>query len=729
MAPAVLTSLSANRDNPLLRATETFLKPGQTTGPVHDWIKEAVAEGEAFMQADPAWDTVDRNMDYIMGRQRALQITELRPAYVSHAVLNETKRTRKRHISALTDLKPVYAYRTPNPNFQKQSLLLNQLTVVHWINTFADLALADAADYAFVAGSGDIVCEYDPYYGPMGDIVMSARDPRDTIPIRPSRDGSVQNWFGMIIREAHSLNVLKQMYPNHPALLQQSASPWGGGVFTKWKRALNRIMGSGSTSTLSGLTKVHSGPATLTGNEVILYRCYVNDASVNTTAHNVLMGPAGVSWSYMVPPGGRLYPRKRLIIATEAGILWDGPNTYWHGMFPCARLQLDHVPWSFFGVPIVDSNLPIQDAINDLLNTMLDDIRQKKRPPLAGNARVSEPKLKQFDPLKPNARIRTEEQVGTGLQVVEIPDLPPYTLELWQALRTAFHEATGDSTLDALQQAAANQSFDPEQIEAFMNALSPEMKLEGRRVEVGLRELAEMQKANIFQFYDQKKRMAVLGDAGMTLADFDYDPGNLIPAMAPTDSGYHPELDSNRDQKDRAQFFLQLFTFYVTPNSLLALNAKSEQLKYVQLARAGLCDRWTLWEKLEIPNGGSPPLMLLPSDEQGTPPDPALMEAVAAGLVPNMSIDPNTGQLLTLRVPTTITERLQAEMQLFGGGMTVGPAGSSASSGNPTQGGGGGMGGAREGAGRKATAQKSPSIERQPIPGGGERIKMSESRR
>src|SRR5881394_2687594 len=654
MAPAVLTSLSANRDNPLLRATETFLKPGQTTGPVHDWIKEAVAEGEAFMQADPAWDTVDRNMDYIMGRQRALQITELRPAYVSHAVLNETKRTRKRHISALTDLKPVYAYRTPNPNFQKQSLLLNQLTVVHWINTFADLALADAADYAFVAGSGDIVCEYDPYYGPMGDIVMSARDPRDTIPIRPSRDGSVQNWFGMIIREAHSLNVLKQMYPNHPALLQQSASPWGGGVFTKWKRALNRIMGSGSTSTLSGLTKVHSGPATLTGNEVILYRCYVNDASVNTTAHNVLMGPAGVSWSYMVPPGGRLYPRKRLIIATEAGILWDGPNTYWHGMSPCARLQLDHVPWSFFGVPIVDSNLPIQDAINDLLNTMLDDIRQKKRPPLAGNARVSEPKLKQFDPLKPNARIRTEEQVGTGLQVVEIPDLPPYTLELWQAL---------------------------------------------------------------------------LGDAGMTLADFDYDPGNLIPAMAPTDSGYHPELDSNRDQKDRAQFFLQLFTFYVTPNSLLALNAKSEQLKYVQLARAGLCDRWTLWEKLEIPNGGSPPLMLLPSDEQGTPPDPALMEAVAAGLVPNMSIDPNTGQLLTLRVPTTITERLQAEMQLFGGGMTVGPAGSSASSGNPTQGGGGGMGGAREGAGRKATAQKSPSIERQPIPGGGERIKMSESRR
>src|SRR5216684_1245577 len=204
--------------NPILSGQESFL----ASGPVLDWIKEAVAND--------------------------------RPTYVSHAVLNETKRSYRRHISGLTDIKPVYAYKIPNPNYQQHALLLNQLTTVHWINTFADLALADAVSYAWVAGSGDIVCEYDPYYGPMGDIVLSARDPRDTIPIRPSRDGSIQNWFGCIIREAHSYNVLRAMYPNHPALIQQAASPSGTGVYTKWKRAFNRIMGSGATSTLSGLT-------------------------------------------------------------------------------------------------------------------------------------------------------------------------------------------------------------------------------------------------------------------------------------------------------------------------------------------------------------------------------------------------------------------------------------------------------------------------------------------
>lgn len=714
----------ARGGNPL-QGADTFLAG---TGPVLQWIKEAVAEGEAFMQADPMWQQMDANMDYVMGRQKALNITAENPAYLSHMVLNESKRTRRRHVSALTDIKPVYAYKTPNPNFQQQALLLNQLTTVHWINTFADLALADAVDYSLVGGSGDLVCEYDPYFGPMGDVVLSARDPRDLIPIRPSRDGSVQNWFGCIIREAHSYNVLSQMYPQHPALLQRSASPWGTGVFTKWKRAFNRIMGSGSTSTLSGLKMVHTGSQVLTGNEVILYRVFLNDASINTTDHPVLMGPPNAAWSYMVSPGGRLYPRKRMIISTEAGILFDGPNCYWHGMFPVTRIQLDHMPWSFFGCSLFDSQKPIQDGINELLNDMLNKVKQKNAPAMSGNARVSAAKLQNFDMRKPNARIRTEEQVGTGLEVLKTEDLPSWTFELFQALRTAYHENSGDSTLDALQAAAANQSFDPESIEAFLNALSPEMKLEGRRIEYSIRELANMQKANIFQFYDTKKRMQILGDAGMTLADFDYDPGNLIPAMKPGMDGYTPELDANRDQRDRAQFFLQLFTFYVTPNSLLALNAKSEQMKYVQLARAGWCDFWTLMEKLEVPNVGDPPAMMLPMIPQ---PDPnseegaVIIQGIMEGLDPKSSVDTESGQIVTMRAPTTITERLMAQAQM-GIGMQVGPAGASASQASQPQ---GGAGGARPTAGRKASGQAPPSVESKPIPGGGQRHTVVESKK
>lgn len=685
----------------LLDQSRRMLDPSQS-GPILAWIKECVAEGEGIMQADPVWNEIDRNQEYISGRQKAMAITKDRPPYVSHVVCNETRRTHRRHVSALTDIKPTYAYRTPNPNFQTHSLLLNNLTTVWWINTFADLALADAASYAFAAGCGDLVCEYDPFYGPMGDIVLYPRDPRDTIPIRPSRNGTIQSWFGVTLREAHSYNTLAAMYPNKLALLRQSASPWGGGIFTKIRSWSQRITGGGATSTLSGLQRAYTGQQHLSGNEIILYKTFLNDPSINTTDKPVFMGNAGTSWGYSVAPGERLYPRKRLIVSTESGILYDGPSPYWHGMFPVARLKLFSVPWSFFGLPLIDVQVQsgLQDSTNDVLNAMLDKIRQRNRPPMKGDKSVPEPMLRGFDPLNPQARMRTTGTVD-GLAAIEIPDLPLYSLELFQLLRTAMHDLTGDSTLDALQAAAANQSFDPESIEAWMNALSPELKLEGRQVELCLRELADMQKANVFQWYDLKRRMTVLGDAGQTLEDFDYDPGNLIPAMQPGQEGYLPELDANLDQKDRAQFFLKLFTFYVTPNSLLALNAQAEKLKYMMMMRSGICDIWTFWEKMEVPNAGEPPLMMLPTNK---PVDPMTLAAMLADPAanPGMQVDMQTGQVMELRKPITITERLQAQM-MMGLGMNVSPAG------------------------RKASGQSEPGVEVQNNADGSQRIKMTES--
>lgn len=713
------------QDNPFLYDQNRRMLPSGNNGPILAWIKEAVAEGEGIMAADPIWNEIDVNQQYILGRQKARAISNDRPAYVSHVVINETRRTHRRHISALTDVKPTYAFRSPNPHFQTQALLLNQLTAVWWINTFADLALADAASYAVAGGCGDLTIDYDPFYGPMGDVTITAKDARDAIPIRPSRDGNIQNWYGVIIREAHSYNVMAATYPGNLNLLRQSASPWGGGIFTKVRQGMNRILGGGATTTLSGLSKAYTAAQTISGNEVILYKVYLNDPSINTTSAPVMMGKPGTNWSYVVQPGERLYPRKRLIVATEAGVLSDGPNPYWHGMFPISRLKLISVPWSFFGVPIVDVQIQsgLQDGINDVANAMFDKIRQRNRPPMAGNARVPEPMLRQFDPLNPRARMRTNEQIGTGLTTIEIPDLPGDTLEFFQALRTIAHDLTGDSTLDALQAAAANQSFDPESIEAWMNALSPELKLEGRQVELCIRTIADMQKANIFQWYDLKRRMQVLGDAGQTLEDFDYDPGNLIPAQQPGDEGYLPQLNANQDQKDRAQFFLKLFTFYVTPNSLLALNAQAEKLKYTQMMRAGICDIWTYWEKMEIPNAGEPPEMPLPMEPQ---PDQGSEQAqmIMAGGVPGAQFDQATGIFIQNRKPITITERLMAQM-MMGLGMNTGPAGATQGQAGANGAAGGGAPGG--GPGRKASAQSSPGVEVQDNGDGSKRVKMTES--
>lgn len=677
--------------NPFLNGSGTFL-PGE--GPVLSWIKEALEEGEGILQGDPHYGSIDKGMDYIMGKQAASTATVEDPSYLSKAVLNESRRTVRRHVSALTDIKPVYAFRTPNPYFQQHAMLLNQLTAVWWINTFADLSLADAVRYGAVAGCGDLVCEYNPYYGPYGDVQLMARDARDTVPIRPSRDGSIQNWFGVIFKEAHSANVLRAMYPNRQDLLKPTL-PWGTGVFTKFKIAVDRIMGGGGT--LSGLNRVKTGR--VVSDEVVLYKVYWNDPGINTTSHPILMGQPGTNWSYLVQPGERLYPRKRLAVATENCILYDGPSPYWHGLFPVSRLKLEHWPWSYFGLPIIDVRSGLQDTINRVMNDMVNHIRSRSSPAVVGNSRVPEHQLRQFDPRRPNAKARTLEQVGIGLTAWQTQDLPAWSFEFLKFLRQAYHESTGDANIDALQMAAMSKIPDADSIDAFFAALSPELKLEGRQVELCLREVADMQKANIFQFYDKARRMQILGDAGMTLQDFDYDPGNLIPAQQDTDKGYLPSLNVNIDIRERAQFFLKLFNFYVTPNSLLALNAKQEQMKYLQLARAGWCDIWTLGKKLEIQEMGDPPAMLLPVL---TPPPPEEMPAIAAGMIPGLQLDPMTGQVLTMRPPMTIPERLQAQgmLQL---GMEVNPAG------------------------RKASGQSPPAVDQKPLPGGGHRTTVVES--
>ena len=48
-----------------------------------------------------------------------------------------------------------------------------------------------------------------------------------------------------------------------------------------------------------------------------------------------------------------------------------------------------------------------------------------------------------------------------------------------------------------------------------------------------LRDVAEQLKVTRFQYESNARRVTILGDAGLTLQDFDFYPGNMVPAMTP----------------------------------------------------------------------------------------------------------------------------------------------------------------------------------------------------
>jgi len=688
---------------------------------VISWLKEWTQEGDLINRADPSYDSISRAQEYIVGEQLTPEHRRLK--YLPQVVINESRKAMQAHVSAITDLKPVVGWRT-NPEYLVQADLLNKYLLAEWITTFMDLELGDTVKYALAAGTGDMVIDWDPHAPLGGAHQLSARDPRDTLPLRPSFNRSPQFWEGVCFREEHTVNVLRGMYPTRQHLFKPSSDTALGRVMGRFRTGLSRLISPADPLDTIGGQTAGSARRARRGT-IVLYRGYFHDRTRSLVDKIIPMGTPGSNWAYNVKKGEPLYPRGRLIVATDEAVIYDGPNTYWHGMFPFCRLKLWSVPWQFLGIPLFNDLLPVQDAINETVHDVRLGIKQWVDPDITYNRNaVSESTMRLMDPRRPGKRVKTMPGFGEPWRKEDGPDPQVLAMasELWDKLTTKFADLSGTANLSALLQLRQLPSADT--IQKYYEALTPEIRQEARQVEIFLRDMADMLKVNYFQFLSQAKRVQILGSAGVTLNDFDFDPNMMVPGLLPGQPGYTPELDVNLTTRDqRAQWFHKQFIFVVAPNSVLAMDAQERKMMRFQLARMGYYDFWSLHETLETPNVGAPPAIPLPMIERPPPgvlegmlgqlTQPGVIQGMTAGVMaPPQYTDPTTnrtfvldgasGQLLEIRVPNTVTERLQAQAQL-GIGQTVSPAG------------------------RKASGQEPPRAEEKSDGSGGTRQTVTES--
>lgn len=493
------------------------------------------------------------------------------------------------------------------------------------------------------------------------------------------------------------MNALRGMYPTRANLFRASADNTIARVMGRFKTMASRILTPADPLDSLGQTGAHTRKSR--SGSIVLYRTYLHDRTRNLTLKPITLGQPGTNWCYTVAQGQPLYPRGRLVVATDDLILYDGPNTYWHGMFPVCRLKLWSVPWQLLGIPLFNDLLPVQDAINDTVNDIRLGLRQWLDPDIVYNRNaVSESTMRTLDPRRPGKRIKTNPSFGEPYEKLDgpSPQILQIASELWDKLTTKHNDLSGTANLAALLQLRQLPSADT--IQKYYEALTPEIRSEARQVEAFMRDLSEMTKVNYFQFLSQAKRRMVLGDAGVTLDDFDFDPGTMVPALMEGQPGYTPELDANTTSADeRAQFFHKQFVFVVAPNSILAMHATERKMQTLQMATMGYVDFWTFHDVFETPNVGAPPAIPLPPLQ---PVDPLIQQAMmlqgiqgaAQGIPPQPYVDPASkkqylldpasGQILEIRIPSTITERLQAQAML-GIGMTANSQGRKASNEEP----------------------------------------------
>lgn len=663
------------------------------------WLREAIQEGDLINRADPSYDVIERAQQYIVGEQLSPEQRRLR--YLPQVTINESRKAMQAHVSALTDLKPLAGWRAA-PEYQQSADLLNQYLLYEWISYMLDIDLGNTVKYGLAAGTGDLVVDWDPHVAGGGAHSLSSRDPRDTLPIRPAAGRSIQLWEGLTIREEHSVNTLRGMYPSKQYLFRSSTENAVGRVMGRFRTSMARLLTPADP--LDSLSQHAASSRKLRPGKLVLYRTYLKDRTRNLTTKPIAMGTPGANWAYVVQPEAPLYPRGRLIVSIDDAILSDGPNTYWHGMFPLCRLKLWDVPWQMLGIPLFNDLLPVQDAINDTMHDIRLGIRQWMDPDIVYNRNaISETSMRLLDPRRPGKRIKVQPGYGDPYDKKDGPNpqVLQMGIELWEKLTQKFTDLSGTANLSALLQLRQLPSADT--IEKYYEALTPEIRSEARAIEAFIRDLSEMMKVNYFQFLSSAKRVQVLGQAATVMEDFDYNPGTMVPSMHPGDAGYQPQLDDDLTTHDeRAQWFHKQFVFMVAPNSILAINATENKMMRLQLYRMGAYDFWSLHETLETPNVGAPPAIPLPPLK---PPSPEVMMGLLGQLVqfqsagaqgmtaPPQFSDPVSGQQFTLdpsgqimeiRIPNTVTERLMAQ-NLMGIGVAVNPAGRKASGQEPPE--------------------------------------------
>jgi hypothetical protein len=341
-----------------------------------------------------------------------------------------------------------------------------------------------------------------------------------------------------------------------------------------------------------------------------LVTIFTKDDSVNTGDAPKDMGKPGSNWEYTVFPVGsmhpsdghrvtreeaRLYPRGRLIVCTQDGILHDGPNPYWHGMFPLVRVTLDPTPWSLLGSSMIGDLIPIQNALNEALRGADDAVGQwVRRGVIADKRALNQTNIDMIDTRKAGMKVLVNPIPGEAFKIIEGPHLPEFYMALIQYYRMEIDENSGIKDFKAMQ--GLKQDPNKDSIDKFMDALSPLLRGRSRSLEITLAELAELLKVCFLQYYTAPRRLQILGKDGLSLEDFDYDPGNMIPnAGDPTD---------RTTREERAQKHHRNFSFNVAPDSFLSVSHVMRKMMIMQLFRANGIDIYTMWEAMDFNNVG-----------------------------------------------------------------------------------------------------------------------------
>lgn len=463
-------------------------------------------------------------------------------AWRSRFVDNRLAKCRLDHLAQLTDIRPVIDVSTSVDAYKPDAAVIAAIVRETWERNAWDQVLVNTADIADCYGTG--FTRFGAAWP--GEQNALACGPDQVLPIQPGK--KLQESSAVLYQTWKSVWWVKQKFPfssngiEREILNQPLYGTSGDMNQVTFNRPTNidEFTWNGLSQGMKRLLGMRGAP---TQDPTIgqyyktlqLEELFVDDPTQNDSINNVIVADPFLplnahNWWYEVKPGQRLFPRKRHIVRAGSRTLSDGPSPFWHGLYPFAMLQFNPVFWSFWGLSKYRDLLPLNVAMNEIVAGTIDLVRRALNPvAMTKEGAVSAAAWAQFYPDLPGTKLRVGQNVSLAdaLRYMPPPEVPAYVFQVLQWIATEFDRQSGSIDVAAMGRKKQNPGSDS--IESMKAAQNTNLRLEERQLELYIRDSGTQVLSNTIQFSSADYRLKLLGEAGLTAADFNGELGTMLP--------------------------------------------------------------------------------------------------------------------------------------------------------------------------------------------------------
>lgn len=573
--------------------TETLDYPDGYLTKIKQWREAAREEAFRTLRSSSEYEKLDEYLKALMGDVWP----KTRPKYRTNFFDNRLMDARITMISKLTDLRPMvevvttvrYSSGTELARaYEEQARIASMVIRAEWYRQNLDLELCKVIDYAlFSTGYWKIGAALP------GTMTVTSCGIDTVLPIQPGND--LQESTAVLYRTLKPVSYFLKRWPSRrDDILKQAVRGVDRG---EWPRPIHmpaRIWENLSPTLRRLVSRRFMTNYPPEGDRyafpyIELEEYWVEDPTVNDSPVEVIVKDPYLpielhNYHYRIKPGDQLFPRKRLIVFAGDELIYDGPSPFWHGMFPFAELSLTPVVWDHLGLSFYRNLLPLNNAINEIVAGVIDIAKRAVNPQLVvTESAVRDAAWRQFCPDMPGGKLKMT-SVGDPyrhIRYLEPPPLPPLVGQLIaNYLVPTFDRYSG--AVDVSEMGRKRQVPGGETIEQMRDLMQSGFRIRSRLVEAFLFKAGMMALSNIFQFYTREQRFKLLGPDGVTLEDFDYDPGLMIPWSV-------PKYDHWKN-----------FTVYIAQGTAHGLSQFRQQQMALVLYRLGAISRRELLRRMGI---------------------------------------------------------------------------------------------------------------------------------